>query len=114
MPNPENITKHQFKKGQSGNPKGKPVGTVSFKNSIKKFGAMVFKGINPETNQEEEMTLVDVITSKQYQKALRGDSKSFELLKNHIESLPKQGIDLSNTDGTLSKEIVFKRYKKEK
>lgn len=105
---------HQFKPGESGNPLGKPKGTVSFKNSIKKFGSMVIKGTNPETGKEEEMTLVDVICSKQFQKALRGDSRAFELLKNHIESLPKQGIDLSNTDGTLSKEIVFKRYKKEK
>lgn len=105
---------HQFKPGQSGNPAGKPKGTVSFKNSIKKFGAMMMKEINPETGEEELMTLVDIITAQQYKKARKGDTRAFEILKDHIESKPKQGIDLSNTDGTLSKEIVFKRYKKDK
>lgn len=105
---------HQFKPGQSGNPAGKPPGTVSFKNSIKKFAGVMMKDINPETGQEELMTLADIITMQQFKKAKRGDTRAFEVLKNHIESLPKQGIDLSNTDGTLSKEIVFKRYKKEK
>jgi len=105
----------KWKKGDpSPNPSGKPKGTLSFKTIIKRWMAAEMDEENPETGQKEKMTLADIITLKQFQKAKRGDTRAFEVLKNHIESLPKQGIDLSNTDGTLSKEIVFKRYKKEK
>ncbi len=104
----------QFKPGKSGNESGKPKGTLSFKTIIKRWLAAEMEEENPETGQKENMSLADIITLKQIQKARRGNDKSFEMLKNHIESLPKQGIDLSNTDGTLSKEIVFKRYKDKK
>lgn len=104
----------QFKPGESGNPSGKPKGILSFKTRIKKWLEVEIEDFNPETGQREKMTLLDSIILKQMQKAKSGNDKSFEMIKNHIESLPKQGIDLSNTDGTLGKEIVFKRYKKEK
>jgi len=104
----------QFKPGKSGNEAGKPKGTLSFKTRIKRWLEVEMEAENPETLAKEKMPLIDIIILKQIQKARQGNDKSFELIKNHIESLPKQGIDLSNTDGTLSKEIVFKRYKKEK
>lgn len=104
----------KWKKGDpSPNPSGKPKGTLSFKTRIKRWLEAEMEEENPETGLKEKMPLIDIIILKQVQKARRGNDKSFEMLKNHIESLPKQGIDLSNTDGTLSKEIVFKRYKKD-
>jgi len=104
----------QWKEGESGNPAGKPKGALSFKTRIKKWLEAEMSELNPETGKEEKMPLLDIIILAQIKKAKRGNDRSFELLKNHIEALPKQGIDLSNTDGTLQKEIVFKRYKKEK
>ena len=38
MPNPENITPHQFKPGQSGNPKGRPKSRVP-EQLVKIFGS---------------------------------------------------------------------------
>lgn len=104
-----------FKDGEDDrrNKKGRPAGALSFKTIIKRWMSAELDEENPETGKREKMSLADIIILKQFQKARRGDSRAFELLKNHIESLPKQGIDLSNTDGTLSKEIVFKRYNKE-
>ena len=103
---------HQFKEGNKASP-GKKPGTLSFKTIIRKWLSVEMEEENPETGAKEKMPLADIIVLKQIQKARRGNERSFELIKNHIESLPKQGIDLSNTDGTLSKEIVFKRYKKD-
>ena len=112
MPNPENLKGKGFKPGQSGNPAGKPKGTLSFKTRIKKWLEVEIESVNPETGKREKMALIDSIILAQMNKAKKGNDRSFELIKNHIEALPKQGIDLSNTDGTLSKEIVFKRYDK--
>lgn len=101
---------HEFQPGKSGNEKGKPKGTISFKTRIKKWLEVEMEDENPETGKREKMALIDILILAQIKKAKRGNDRSFELIKNHIESLPKQGIDLSNTDGTLSKEIVFRDY----
>lgn len=103
----------EFKPGVSGNPAGKPVGTLSFKTIIKKWMAVEMDETDPETGQKKKMTLADIITLRQFQKAKRGDSRSFELLKNHIESLPKQGIDLTTAGESINqKTIIFKDYTK--
>ena len=104
-----------FKEGEDPrrNKEGRPKGALSFKTRIKRWLEAELEEENPETGKRELMPLIDIIILAQIKKAKRGNDRSFELLKNHIESLPKQGIDLSNTDGTLSKEIVFKRYKKD-
>lgn len=105
----------QFKPGESGNPAGKPKGTLSFRTRIARWLAAEMEELNPETGQTEKMALIDIIILKQVQKAKRGDSRAFELIKNHQEALPKQGIDLTSAGEKIgSKEIVFKRYKKDK
>jgi len=110
--NDENLK--PFKKGQSGNPEGRPKGALSWKTTFKKWLTMETDEFNPITKLTERMNQYDKITLATLTKARNGDIKAAEFFKDHMESKPKQGIDLSNTDGTLSKEIVFKRYKKEK
>lgn len=103
----------EFKPGQSGNPKGKPPGTLSFKTIIRKWMEVEMDETDPKTGATKKMTLADIITLRQFQKAKRGDSRSFELLKNHIESLPKQGIDLTSAGESINqKTIIFKDYTK--
>lgn len=111
MPNPENLEGKGFKKGQSGNPAGKKPGTLSFKTIINKWLNAKMDEPNPETGEVEKMTLGDIITIRQIQKAKKGDTRAYEVLKDHVEAKPKQGIDLTSAGESLAgKEIVFKRY----
>lgn len=105
---------YQFKPGQSGNPKGKQKGTLSIKKIIRDLLSLEEDHENPVTKSIEKMNQAEIITLKQIAKARKGDSRAFELLKNHIEALPKQGIDLTTAGESLNgKEIVFRRYKKD-
>lgn len=115
MPHKQPPKEHQFKKGDIPNPTGRPKGALSFKTIIRRWMEAKMEEINPETGLPENMTLADIITLKQFQKAKRGDTRAFEILKNHIESLPKAGIDIT-TDGQSinQKEIIFKRYSDKK
>jgi len=100
--------------GQSGNPTGKKPGTLSFKTIIRKWMNAEMDEIDPVTGQTIKMPLADIITLKQFQKAKKGDSRAFELLKNHIEALPKQGIDITTDGESLNqKEIIFRRFNKD-
>ncbi len=112
MPYKDPPKEHQFKKGCK--PKGKPPGTLSFKTIIRKWMEATLDEANPETGIIEKMSLADIITLKQFQKARKGDSRAFELLKNHIESLPKQGLDLTTAGESFNKKIIFERYSKPK
>lgn len=102
---------HQFKEGNPGG--GRPKGSVSFKAIIRRWADAMMDEINPETGEIERMSLADIITLKQFQKAKKGDTRAYEILKNHIEALPKQGIDLTSAGEKIGqKEIIFKRYSK--
>lgn len=106
---------YEWKEGESGNPAGKPKGTLSFKTIIKKWMEAKMDEVDPETGETVKMTLADIITLKQFQKAKKGDTRAYEVLKNHIEALPKQGIDLTSAGESLAgKEIVFRDYSKDK
>ncbi len=104
----------RWKEGESGNPAGKPKGTLSFKTIIKRWMEAKMDEVDPETGETVKMTLADIITLKQFQKAKKGDTRAYEVLKNHIEALPKQGIDLTSAGEKIGeKEIRFVRYKKD-
>ena len=56
MPNPENIEKHEFKKGQSGNPNGRPKGSKN-RSTIAKYWLEVNQNLkNPLTGENETMS----------------------------------------------------------
>ena len=60
MANEENIKKHQFKKGQSGNPAGRPVGAFSRSSIAKRWLETLEKSKNPITGLYEDLTQEDI------------------------------------------------------
>lgn len=82
----------RYKKGESGNPKGKPKGTLSAKTIIRKWLACEEKIKNPLTKQTEIATVLDSLTLAQIVKAKKGDVSSFNALLDRTEGKPTQPI----------------------
>ena len=95
MANNENLK--PFKKGDDPrrNSTGKNKGsTLSFKTIINRWLSEETEELNPISNKTELMTQSDVITLKQIAKARKGDTRAFEVLKDHIEAKPKQVLEV--------------------
>lgn len=70
MPNPENIEKHKWKKGQSGNPNGRPKKIPDLHTAL----AHTLGEVN------EERTALDIILLKLRADAMKGNIRAAELL----------------------------------
>jgi hypothetical protein len=70
MPNPQNIEKHKWKKGQSGNPKGRPKRIPDLGNAL----AQTLGEVN------DERTALDIILLKLRSDAMKGNIRAAELL----------------------------------
>ena len=97
MPGAENISPHKFKKGTSGNPKGRPPGPNA-KTIIKKWLLAKEQMKNPISGTTETLTQLDIISLAQLVKARKGDTAAFNALLDRVDGKPKQTTDLT-TDG---------------
>jgi len=89
-----------FKKGQSGNPKGKKKGTLSMTTKLKEAITRISEG------QEEGDDVL--IVKKVIEKAKAGDERMISLIWNYIDGKPRQPIDQK-----ISGEITVKLAKYE-
>lgn len=107
MANNQNLK--NFKKGQSGNPKGRPKGSRN-RSTIAKYWLGIEQKIkNPLTKEDEQLSQEDQITLSQIQKAKEGDVASYRALMDSTYGSPVQQIEQTqeNYDFTnLSKEDV--------
>jgi hypothetical protein len=85
MPNPENIEKHKFKKGQSGNPNGRP----------KKLPHLEELLADILGEDKEGITAAEAILRALRAKATKGDIRAAEVLLERAYGKAKQGIELS-------------------
>lgn len=73
---------HQFKPGQSGNPKGRPKGAKNLLKLIAKHAAKKVSVI--EGGMEKKMPRMDVVITAMFNKASKGDVSAARLLTNLI------------------------------
>ena len=92
MPNPENIEKHKFKKGQSGNPKGRPKILPELKEVIAKV----------LLDEKDGMTALEAMITKARNKAIAGDVRHFKELMDRYYGKSIQSIDLQSSDGSMT------------
>jgi hypothetical protein len=84
MANPENIEKHKFKKGQSGNLKGHPKGVKNRATILKKWIAIAAKVKHPETDEDLPGTIEDKVNLSLITKALAGDVQAIKEINDTL------------------------------
>ncbi|NOD36628.1 MULTISPECIES: DUF5681 domain-containing protein [unclassified Ruegeria] len=94
---------HQFKPGQSGNPKGRPKGSRNLLKLISKHAAKKVAVI--EGGVEKKMERMDVVISAMFNKASKGDVSAARLLTNLVlasSQLQGEEYDVGYTDEDLA------------
>lgn len=110
----EDIRKHQFKKGQSGNPKGRPKGARNRSTIAKYWLGIEQKLKNPITGEVESLSQEDLMTLAQIRKARDGDTSAYRALEDSAYGSPLQQIeetqtrrmDLSHLDADQIRELL--------
>lgn len=83
----------EFKPGVSGNPLGKPKGTISTKTILKRFLEISQQKTNQLTGEKENLTIAEQMALTLIGKALKGDIKAFQEVYDRYEGKAKQFID---------------------
>lgn len=91
MPNPENIEPYKFKKGRSGNPRGRPKGSVQLVPMLKKKLADAPPG--------QERTYADAVIEATLRDALRVDGQSRKMVWEYLEGRPTQRLEHTGAEG---------------
>lgn len=87
MPNKEPPKEHQFKPGQSGNPKGRKPGTKGLKATLME-ALEVMSNIKDKSGKT--LTFREALAAKTLQDAIKNDSQSRKLIWQYMEGMPSQ------------------------
>jgi len=105
MPNKENITKHEFNKGESGNPAGRPKGSRN-RSTIARHWLEVNQNLkNPLTSEMETMSQEDLMTLALIKKAREGDVAAYKALMDSGYGAPVQQIEQTNIEQPLFPDV---------
>jgi len=101
MANEKNL-KSAWQKGESGNPKGYPVGKKN-RSTVARYWMEVNQKLkNPLTGTEETMSQEDLMTLALIKKAREGDVSAYRELMNSGYGAPVQQIEQTQTNIDLS------------
>jgi hypothetical protein len=99
MANEENLI--PYEKGQSGNPKGRPIGSKN-RATIAKYWLEVNQSLkNPLTGENEKMSQEDLMTLALIKKARDGDVSAYKALMDSGYGSPIQQIEQTNIEQPL-------------
>ena len=97
MPKEENLI--LWKKGQSGNPKGKPKGSKNRSTILKEIAELRTKGIHPVTGEEVWMTNEYRMAMAVIEKVIeKGDHQALNMVLDSIYGKQKDSVDIHTSE----------------
>ena len=103
MANEENLK--MFQKGESGNPKGRPVGSKNRSTIAKRWLSVEQDLKNPLTSENESMSQEDLMTLALIKKAREGDTQAYQKLMDSAYGQPIQQIEQTNIEQPLFPDV---------
>lgn len=101
----KDIEKHEFKKGESGNPNGRPKGSKN-RSTIARYWLEVNQKLkNPITGEDETMSQEDLITLSIIKKARDGDVSAYKALMDSGYGAPLQQIEQTNIEQPIFPDV---------
>ena len=83
----DNLVKYQWKKGQSGNPKGRPKSGFALNEYITNLA---------NVELEDKKTMLEAVVAKVYEEALDGNMTAINFLADRILGKPSQSIGIKD------------------
>ena len=83
----DNLVKHQWKKGQSGNPNGRPKSGFALNEYITDLANVELK---------DKKTMLEAVVGKVYEEALNGNMTAINFLADRILGKPSQSIGIKD------------------
>jgi hypothetical protein len=83
----EHLVKHQWKKGQSGNPNGRPKSGFALNEYITDLA---------NVELEDKKTMLEAVVSKVYEEALDGNMTAINFLADRVLGKPSQSIGIKD------------------
>lgn len=99
--------KPRWKKGESGNPKGRPKGSQNSKKRLERILLAIQTKKNPITGEMEQFTVIEQMDIAIISKALKGDIKAYSEILDRFEGKAKQ---LTETEVTNNNPIAINMY----
>ena len=107
----KDIEKHQYKKGQSGNPSGRPVGIPNAKTRYARLLSIVTKNKNPVTGDVEEFTQLELMDMQVFAKALKGDLHAYNSIMDRLEGKAQQSVDMTSEGEKIDPIVIYRPEK---
>jgi len=95
-----------LKKGESGTPKGSPVGSKNRTTIAKRWLSVEQNLKNPLTSELEDMSQEDLMTLALIKKAREGDTQAYQKLMDSAYGAPLQQIEQTNIEQPLFPDVT--------
>jgi hypothetical protein len=95
----EDIQPHKFKKGESGNPNGRPKGSRNRATIVREWLEVQQDITNPITGEKERLQQQDIITLALIKEAREGNVRAWEALMDSAHGKVANIHDVNNREG---------------
>ena len=99
------IKNYQYKSGESGNPTGRPKGSLNRKTVAREYLAFLQEEVNPLTGIKELLSNEDMITLGFIHKAKKGDVSAYKALMDSAYGAVKQNVEITEAETPIFKQL---------